>query len=201
MLSAYLFCLVVGGGLAALSAFGDLFGADAVDADLDVDVAPDADFDVDVDADGAGHAAAIFSLRSLIFALFGFGGVGALMSWLGADPAAPLTIGLATTGGLVTGLAVGAFLGYLKRSDSGPRATERRFIGMPARVTLPLGPGSIGRIVVRRGDREHAMRALPHPGETSSADPGSWTEVVVIEMRDGVAYVGPVRPEDRELLP
>lgn len=200
MLSAYVFCLVVGGGLAALSAFGDLFGADAVDADLDVDVDVDADFD-GVHADGGGHAAAVFSLRSLIFALFGFGGVGAIMSWLGSDPAAPLTIGLATGGGLLTGVLVGAFLGYLKRSDTGPRATERRYVGMPARVTLPLGPGSAGRIVVRRGDREHAIRALPHPGEAATADPGSWTEVVVIEMRDGVAYVGPVRPEDRELLP
>lgn len=200
MLSAYVFCLVVGGGLAALSAFGDLFGADAVDGDLDLDAAPDADLDTGADADGGGHAAAVFSLRSLIFTMFGFGGVGAITSWLGSDPAAPLTIGLAATGGLTTGVAVGAFLGYLKRSDTGPRATERRFIGMPARVTLPLGPGSAGRIVVRRGDREHAIRALPHPGETSS-EPGQWTEVVVIEMRDGVAYVGPVTPDDREFLP
>jgi len=200
MLSAYVFCLVVGGGLAALSAFGDLFGADPVDADLDVDLAADADFDTGVDADGGGHAAAVFSLRSLIFALFGFGGVGAVMTWLGSDPASPATIGLATSGGLLTGITIGAFLGYLKRSDSGARATEQRFIGMPARVTLPLGPESVGRIIVRRGDREHAVRALPHPGETSG-DPETWTEVVVIEMRDGVAYVGPVDPEDRELLP
>lgn len=204
MLPVYLFCLVLGGGFALLSAFGDLFDSDVDDLDLDADADLDLEFDADVgDAEGAvagGHAAEIFSLRSLVFSVFGFGATGSLMTWLGAGAGSPLTILFSVLAGLLVGGAVGSFLAYLKRSDTGARGSDRRYVGLPGRVTLPIGPGSAGRIVVRRGDREHAIRALPYPGK-EEAEPGAWEEVVVIEMRDGVAYVEPLSEEDRDLLP
>jgi hypothetical protein len=209
MLSVYLFCLVIGGGFALISAFGDFLDADA-DVDMDVDVDVDLDFDVHLDADAhlpttvggvdAGHAAAIFSLRSIIFSLFGFGATGSLLTLVGANPTGLSTVVLAVGAGLLVGAAVGAFLSYLKRSDSGAQASEISFVGLRGRVTLPLGAGSPGHIMVQRGNREHSIRALPFPGETEGSDPADWDRVVVIEMRKGVAYVGPLRGEDVDLL-
>lgn len=206
MLPVYVFCLVLGGGFALLSAFGDLFDSDVGDVDPDLDL--DADFDAELDGAldgaegtaGAGHAAEIFSLRSLVFSVFGFGATGSLMTWLGAGAASALTIVFSVLAGLAVGGAVGSFLAFLKRSDTGARRSDRAYVGLPGRVTLPIGPGSAGRIVVRRGEREHAIRALPYPG-TEAEDPAAWDEVVVLEMRDGVAYVEPVSEEDRDLLP
>jgi hypothetical protein len=208
MLSVYLLCLVVGGGFALLSAFGDFLDADA---DVDMDVDADFDLDLDLDADahlpdvvGAadpGHVAAIFSLRSLIFSMFGFGATGSLLTLFGATPGGLLTVLLAVLAGLAVGAAVGAFLSYLKRSDSGAQLTETSFVGLPARVTLPIGAESAGHILVKKGDREHSIRALPYPGEVEGSDPSTWEKVVVIEMEKGVAYVGPLRGEDIDLLP
>ncbi|MDH3735053.1 MAG: hypothetical protein OEU54_16105 [Gemmatimonadota bacterium] len=201
----YMFCTIFGGAFALLSALGDFFG----DADLPVDV--DADFDVDgvadlsdaltVDAD-VGYLTSIFSVRSLIFAVLGFGATGMLLTTLGAGPEAPMTVGLATGAGLGVGIAVGAFLGYLKRSDAGPRLTEGSFKGLTGRVTLPLSEGAPGRIVVTRGHRDHTVRALPFPRETPREDeqPEDWTNVFVVEMRDGVAYVEPLDEDRADLL-
>ena len=63
MNAVYLFCLVVGGVLAGLSAFGDLFDDVDVDADVDVDTA--ADLSDAVGGHGEiGYVATIFSFRS-----------------------------------------------------------------------------------------------------------------------------------------
>lgn len=198
METLYLVSLVVGGGVALLSAFGDFldFGGVDVDADFDADL----DFDTDVDAGIDGHApsAAIFSLRSLVFSLFGFGAVGTALTALGSAPSAPTTIVLAAGAGLVVGYLVGAFLAYLKRSDTGARAGDESYLGLTGRVTLPLRPDAPGQVVVARGNREHTVRALPH--ESTSGDPRAWRTVVVIDMKDGIARVGPLRPSDEALL-
>ncbi len=209
MLSVYLFCLVVGGGFALLSVFGDLFDAD-VDVDADVDLDLDAGLDAAdaVDASGAvahadvGHAAAIFSLRSLVYSLFGFGATGALLTALGAGPGAPLTLGFSVMAGLLVGAAVGSFLAYLKRSDSRGRAGDDTFVGLAGRVTLPIREGSPGKIMVLKGDREHAVRALPfpHQGQGDLANPETWERVLVVEMRKGVAYVDRLDEEGADLL-
>jgi len=118
---------------------------------------------------------------------------------LGAGPGSPLTVGLSVGSGLLVGAVVGAFLGYLKRSDTGARIGETSFVGLTGRVTLPLADGAPGRIAVLRGEREHTVRALPYPREQAS-DPGEWKQVLVLEMRDGVAYVDPLDEEGVDLL-
>jgi len=201
MSAAYLFCLVVGGALAALSAFGHPFG-DA-DADVHLDALHADGLGAAGDAPGGpaeiGYLTSIFSVRALIFALLGFGATGSLLGWLGADPGATSTVALATGAGLTVGGVVGAFLGYLKRSDTGPRQDESSFVGLTGRVTLPLGEGAAGRVVVTRGGREHTVRALPFP-EHVPGDPAAWTHVLVVEMRRGIAYVEPLDAESRRLL-
>lgn len=208
MLSVYLFCLVLGGGFAVLSAFGDLFDADAdvdfdADVDLDLDAGAVSDATDVVEAAGTGaevsQAAAIFSLRSLLYSLFGFGATGALLTAFGAGPGAPLTLGFSVLAGFLIGGAVGSFLAYLKRSGTRSRSGDRGFVGLEGRVTLPIREGSPGRIVIVRGDREHAVRALPFEGGVGR-DPEDWTQVLVLEMRDGVAYVDALRGDGTDLL-
>ena len=70
MLAAYIFCLVVGGGFLLLSLFGDFLEADA-DVDLDGDA--------DLAIGDAGDVAKLFSLRAIVYALFGFGASGTLL--------------------------------------------------------------------------------------------------------------------------
>lgn len=193
METLYLISLVVGGGLALLSAFGDF-----LDFDTDVEADFEADFDAgDIDA---GHApsAAIFSLRSLIFTLFGFGAAGTALTAMGSSPSSPITIGLAGGAGLAVGYAVGGLLAYLKRSDMLSREGDESFLGLTGRVTVPMRRGSAGQVVVARGNREHTVRALPH--ESTSGDPSEWRSVVVIDMKDGIARVGPLAPSDEDLL-
>ena len=200
----YMFCTVFGGAFALLSAVGDFFGdADVpvdIDADLDVDSVADLSDALSTDAD-VGYLASIFSIRSLIFGVLGFGATGMLLTTFGAGPDAPMTIGLAGGAGVTVGTVVGAFLGYLKRSDTGPRLTEGSFRGLTGRVTLPLGQGRPGRIVVTRGEREHTVRALPFErDEPPSDDPADWTRVFVVEMREGVAYVEPLDEDRADLI-
>lgn len=231
MAQVYLFCLVLGGGLAALSVLGDALDmgadvevdADAVDA-ADVDGLSEVDADavadleagadaVDAGAEGAGAAAEavaaggdaadadadaekVFSLRGLIYALFGFGLAGTVFGWLGHPATAPTTLVFSGAAGAGSGWVTTKLVNWLRGTETGGRRGQGSFEGRPGRVVLPLAPGSPGRVKVRRGERQYELRALPYDPEADGAD--GWDEVVVVEMRDGVAYVSPL--EDVEDL-
>ena len=121
MYAAYIFSVVLGGGLLLLSLLGDLLGSDAIELEFDADVDMDVDLDVDLDAESDLDPAAskIFSLRVLTYTLFGFGAVGWLLSRSGFPPAAPSTITYAVIGGLVSGTLVARAFGYLRRTETG----------------------------------------------------------------------------------
>jgi len=200
MLTAYVFSLVVGGGFMALSVLGDLFGgADVGDVDVDLDVDLDVDVDMDVDSGGAGAGAfKILSLRTVVYALFGFGAVGTSLTRVWGAEAALQTAVYATVGAALTGLVGSVFFGFMKRSATGDRLGDSSFVGLSGKVTLPLSAGSAGQVTVFRGDRGYRLRALAH-GSVEDGDPGTWANVVVVEMDGGVARVIPV--DDPLLLP
>lgn len=224
MSQVYLFCLVLGGGFAALSVFGDILDVDAADLDADAVDAVDAGLDataemVDAGLDGAGDlvgggadvgeaapdelaeagaegpgadadAGKVFSLRGLVYGLFGFGLAGTVLGWLGYPPAAPATLALSGGAGLGSGWLTARLVGWIRSSETGGHEGERSFEGRPGRVVLPVEPGSPGRVKVRRGPRSYRLRALPY--DPAAEDTSGWEDVVVVEMRDGVAYVSPV---------
>jgi hypothetical protein len=203
MYAAYLFSVVLGGGLLVLSLLGNLFGSHAIEIELDTS----ADFDLDVhDLElGADHdvdhaASRILSIRTLTYTVFGFGAVGWLLSQVGAVPDAPSTIAYALIGGVVSGTLVNRAFGYLRRTETGTLEADDAFAGLAGRVTLSLGDGSAGKVAIKRRSRRYILRALPH----SSADPGippnEWHSVVVVEMKDGVAHVVP-SDQDLTALP
>lgn len=211
MTSLFVFALIVGGGLLAISLLGDLLGGGDADLDTDLDTDFDADFDTDVavDADVAmddigtdaagvegevstdlAGAIRIFTIRNLTYFLFGFGGVG----WLLVTTRPDLPIWVATVaavvGGTVAAGAAAVIFGWVKATESGWQADETTYVGCEARVVLPVRHERMGRIIVRRGDREHELRALPFDARADG--PERWRTVIVIEMDGGTARVSPL---------
>jgi hypothetical protein len=192
MYAAYVFSVVLGGGLLALSLLGNLLGTDAVEIEVetDFDIAVE-DLDLDADTDVDHSASKILSIRTLTYTLFGFGAVGWLMSGAGAPPAAAGTVAYAVVGGLVSGTLVNRAFAYLRRTETGLLEGDDSFTGLAGQITLPLGEGSAGKVAISRGRRRHTLRALPHSSADSDTSPDEWRNIVVIEMKDGVAYVAP----------
>lgn len=214
MLPVYIFSLVLGGSFLLVSILGDVFDADAdLDSDFDADVALDAGEATDAleaaeatdaaeaaDAGDAAHgtaAAKIFSIRGMIYALFGFGAVGSAVTWMGPT-GSMATFVAAVVGGLLTGGMVTVLFSWLKATSASHRHSDSGFVGLRGTVTLPVGEDSVGTVVVERGGRRIALRALPWT-EVGS-DSAEWREVVVMEMDRGVALVSPIE-EDLALEP
>jgi len=206
MLTLYIFSFVLGGGFLAISFLagdagdGDLGleGGFELEGGLDLDGGLELDAGTDLEvldagqaldaADASGSAAKILSLRGLVYALFGFGATGTLLTSLGVGSAATLVASV-VTGFASSALVTWAF-NYLRRTDSGSLPGDRAFAGALGRVVLPLSAGSAGAVVVRRGDREIRLRALPHA--SGSGDPAGWERVMVVEVDSGIARVVPV---------
>ena len=185
MFALYLFALILGGGLLLFSLFGGdghHHGGDAGHHDLQVDDPGHADLH--------GNPVQWLSLRTVIYFLFVFGGVGAALSksWPGA--AAPLIAVLATAAGAGVGAAVSATFAYLRKTESGAHDGDESFIGLSGQVTLPFGEGGAGKVLVTRGARTFELLARPFGG--ASGDPRHWKAVVVMEMQRGTAMVAPV---------
>lgn len=203
MFQVYLFCLILFGGLAALSIFGDFLETDVADLDVDVDADLDAGADVDPGADVDAHTAAekIFSIRGGLYSLFGFGLTGTLLTLGGAAAGAPLTVAVAAGTGLAAGWLVTRILNWLRSGEAGRHAGDATFEGRIGRVTLALGSEGPGRVRVHRGERTHELRARPHPSSPDAPSPAEWDAVLVVEMRDGEALVTPVDGDELRLEP
>lgn len=210
MFALYLFALILGGGLLVFSVMGEILGFAGADGDLGVDAdvgdvggldgGADA-LEVDTgDADthaGADGAFKIVTVRTATYFLFGFGGAGTLLSLV--TDSALLTAAVALGTGAFLALLVASVFRYLAVSESGQREEgEEAFVGLPAHVTLPLGPGHRGKVVVRTGERSYELMARPF--DHDAADVEGWRKVVVVEMERGTALVAPLE-ELSELPP
>jgi hypothetical protein len=214
MLAVYLFCLVLGGGFLLVSLLGG--GGDAdVDLDASVDLGGlDAGGGLESGADvhgfdiGAGdaHAGAvhhdaaasrIFSLRTLVYAMFGFGATGATLTALSVGTLVAFVFAL--VGGTGAGILVASLFRWLATTASGDAPRDAGLVGLTGTVTLPLSPSVPGNVVVERGGRRVTLRALPQPG--LPGDPQTWRSVVVVDIERGVARVAPLAPGELDLLP
>lgn len=179
MLTAYVFCLAVGGSFLALSLFGDF-----LDGELDLDV------DGEIDASGAGSAASkLLSLRTIVYAAFGFGATGTLLHLLGVNSG--LTAFTAVGTGVASGVLISVAFRLLKRGESGDMPGDDTLIGLPGKVVLAVGPESAGEVRVQREGRRRRLRAvLADEAESSTLVEGR--AVVVIDVKDGIVLVSPV---------
>lgn len=179
MLPIYVFALMVGGGLLLFSLLGGDDGGD-----------------VDADASHGENPIQILSLRTLTYFLFVFGGVGTALSWTWRTAGSLPVLLLSAGAGLAVGTIASAVFGYLRRTDSGARRSEESFVGLTARVSVPIASGGIGKVLVHRDDRAYEL--LARPFDASATGSTDWTAVVVVEMRRGIALVAPL--DDPTLL-
>lgn len=173
---AYVFCLVLGGVFVTLSVFGGLVDSDAdvdadVDADLDVDLDADADFAASPDADGVGgHSGDIevavarrfnpfVSFKFYTFALTFFGLTGVIFSTFGLWESALGVFGLSSVTGLSAGMAMAYALFWLNQTGDSDAITERDYVGLNARVMLPVGGEKVGKVRLQIKGRTIEMPA------------------------------------------
>jgi hypothetical protein len=183
MFGLYIFSLVIGGAFLLLSLFGDAFGTDVdgLDADVDVDLSPD--------ASGLWQ---VLSLRSVVYALFGFGAVGTMLSLTGMFGTLS-TVAYAGTAGVLSGALISWVFGLVHRGDSGQRTNDRSFEGLLGDVTVPFGSDGIGQVAVTLGGRRHVL--LARPLRSAAESPEEWKRIVVVELEQGVARVSPAEPD------
>jgi len=194
MLGVYLFSTIIGVGLLALTLLG---GSDS-DIDTDIDVDMDVDMDAEVGshvghlaggADGIGEVVlGLFKPRNLTFLLAAFGTTGVLLTLAGTNAA--LTLILAGAMGTVSWVTSHALFTWLKRSDSGVEAlADHQLEGSIGTVTLPIAPGTRGRITVIAAGRETYLTARLEAGIERNLGVG--TEVLIRRTAAGVAEVIP----------
>ena len=164
-------------------------GDSDMDLDVDMDVDLDAGLDLDTDAGGAGDLLSSFlSIRTIVFAVAFFGITGLLLPLAGAGDAVTL---LGSVGvGLVAGFTNDRLFRYLKRTESDSGIAERDLAGSPATVQLPVDAATRGTVVVQRDGRTIRMVAEPFDAVRDSFSQRE--EVVVVEVRDGVARIAPL---------
>lgn len=178
MLATYVLALVVGGGLLALSLFGDFFDGD-VDAEAEVGL------------DGS-EVAKLLSLRALVYALFGFGGTGLVLHLIRAGAQPGSTALIAGAMGLGSGALVSALFGYLKRTEAGAVPGDRSLVGSSGTVLLDIPDGEAGTVRIRSGVRQYRMRARADVPLGAARTLEAGRSVVVVDVTDGVALVTPV---------
>jgi hypothetical protein len=184
MLTLYLFSLLVGGVLLAIS----LAGADQNAGDGGID-----------GVEAGDNPVKFLSLRTITYFLFVFGASGSAMSWWWKSAGVLPVLAVSLLAGLgIAGLVAAAFA-YLTRTESGLGSPESSFVGLPARVVLPIAVGGMGKVVVHRGDRVYEL--LARPLDASSTDSMHWKSVVVVEMSRGTAVVAPLDEPNLELEP
>jgi len=181
MFSIYLFALVIGGGLLLVSLFGP------VD-----DLGDHGDVGHASVGDHAVNPVQWLSLRSAMYFLFVFGGVGAVLTKTWPAIAAPIIAALAFGSALAVGAAVSWTFGYLRRTESGFRTGDESFVGLTGRMTLPFTESGAGKVMITRADRSYELTARAF--DRTQGDPTRWGAVVVVEMDRGIALVAPMDP-------
>lgn len=184
MTALYWFAMVVGVGMYLFSVFADLSGG----GDAGVDGGLDAHTDVGGDTHGA-DGYQILSLRNATYFLFAFGVTGVLLNWLWAGSRDILTA-LVSTGIGLAGAALSAFaFGWLRKSESGYMPGDQSWVGAQASVVLPLSTHETGKVYAMRAGRTQELLARPFDGEAIA--PERWTNVLILDIKDGIALVAP----------
>jgi hypothetical protein len=66
---------------------------------------------------------------------------------------------------------------------------DQTWIGAPADVVLPLVANGTGKVFATRAGRTQEL--LARPFDDSAEHPERWTNVLILDIRDGIALVAP----------
>lgn len=191
MFGVYLFCLIVGGLLIAVTLITG--GDDAAEADLEIDgdLDVDVDGDLDVDSDGPDMDEAVeglrfLSLRNVIFFMAIFGLTGTLLSWIGVFQIFVLPI--AITLGVGAAMMQHRVLNYLLGSQVGEATQINSLVGQKARVVIDVSRENRGKI--RLDSQGQTIQLLADISETAAKDHFEAGEhVLVVEVDHQIALV------------
>jgi len=191
MLTVYVFCAVIGGGLIVLSLFG---GDHDHGGDFGHDIGHDVGHDVGHDAGSdhdAGHIEGpwllFFSLRFWTYLIAVFGVLGLLLT-LFTDSKEPLNAIVSGVSGFASGLVASFAVRWLRSHEADSTTREKDLLGVRARVTVPLRDGQLGRVrVTVKGELIDLMATAEEP---LALPEGS--EVVIVGMENGRATVMPL---------
>ncbi len=189
MLGFYLFAMIVGVGLLLFTiVWGGDSDAPEADLDFDADLEVEAGHGEGLGADVGDVVLGLFRPRNLTFLLASFGTTGTLLTWARTAPGTALA--LAVGMGLAAWLASHSVFTWLRRTDSGVDALDDSDLeGTIAVVTLPIAPGSRGRITVEAAGRQAYLTARLSSEVDRSLPVG--TEVLIRRTEGGVAEVLP----------
>lgn len=200
MAMLFWFALVLGGGLLLVSTVGHIVGdvlgdtgggdvSDGAQADADSDTAGGV-HPVAPGAHGADHEGFRFlSVRTVTYFLFAFGAAGVLLTyaWHGMLPL--VAGGVALACGILTAYLSAMIFNWVGAGDSGALAGDRALVGASGVVTLPLRADGTGKVLVRSSGRE--LELLARAIDAAPGNPAEWTDVMVVDVADGVALVTP----------
>lgn len=180
MLGFYLFSAIVGVGALAFSLLGSDDGTETAGDGADSEW-----------MEFGNILLAFLKPRNLFYFLAAFGVTGAALTLLAKPSSLALALAVAMGTGAVA-LNVITFA-WIRRGDSSAGALDDLdLVGMSGRVVLPVHPGERGRIVCLVGGREHYVTARLASSISTPAPAGS--EIVILEMRNGVADIAPFDP-------
>lgn len=191
MLTVYIFCAVIGGGLILLSAFGAGDHEHGGDADLghDTDLGHDAEAGHEGGHDGIhdGPWIPFLSLRFWTYFIGIFGLTGLLLT-LTRQSVEPATALLAAGTGFCSGLVAAALVRWLSTHEADSTARDSDLLGLRAKVTVSIRDQQIGRI--RTTVKGELLDILATAEEPKALPEGS--EVVIVGMENGRATVMPL---------
>jgi len=201
MLSVYLFALIVGGVLLAVSFFGSHHGADSNGHDAQLDSSGPSELHGS-DSHEAAHQhndhisgqsllAGLVSMRVWTY-LLAFGGITGLLLRLVAklgEPAAALT---ALGVGLASGYSARALFARAARMGGGGTIRDRDMIGQLATVLIPFGKAETGKVRLQlKGSTVDLLAFSEEARALQQQD-----QVLILDFRDGRALVS--RSDERE---
>ncbi|HEC08532.1 MAG TPA: hypothetical protein ENI86_03065 [Acidimicrobiales bacterium] len=165
-----------------------------IDSGIDLDLGTDLDLDLESDlhgdhpwgSEGVGLLSGLLSFRSLVFFAAFFGLTGVVLTWIGTGPL--LTAGTAVVLGLFAAYVNARLMSFLRGSDTDSLIPDDRISGHLARVIVPVGPSTRGRIEVDLDGQPLQLVAGTFPTSSDRQfDRGD--RVVVVEIREGVALI------------
>lgn len=179
MSALYWFAMVVGVGMYLFSVFADTHGHGDVGGHVDAGADHHQGFD----------SYKLLSLRNATYFLFAFGVTGVALKWMWGGTRGLLTailaIGIGSFGAAISTVV----FGWLRKSESGEMPGDRAWLGASGAVVLPLSTGGTGKIMVSRSGRSQEL--LAQPFDSHATAPERWSNVTVLEIRDGIALVAP----------
>ncbi len=194
MFGIYVFTAVFGWVItAALLVSGADLDVD-IDSGVDLDLGPDLDMDLESDlhpdhswgAEGVGLLSGLLSFRSLVFFAAFFGLTGVVLTWIGSGPLLTATTAVAL--GLFAAYVNARLMRFLQGSDTDSLIADDRITGHLARVVVPVGPSTRGRVEVDLDGQPLQLVARPFSTSTER-NFRRGEQVVVVEVDEGVALI------------